>query len=289
MQNTARSLTGTQPEASKKLRDAIGNLQQEEIKTRMQASADMLRRGMGAYAIMREAPITQGLNQLKDDVRNAQQAMGKGGDKQNQAEQALAQADKLKQDMERLAQQAQQQNGQGQRGGQQQGKGQQGGQQQGQQGQQGQQAGPQPGQGQQGGQQAGGQQGGQQQGGNQPGEMTTAGGPGGSAGPNGGAWNDAVRDFNRLQNQLRDNPELSRQLRDLYGRFLGTDPRRFQADPKVLEQRINDFLGDMEGIELALRKNVDGAGGNPRTATPQQVPPGYANAVAEYFRRLSKQ
>jgi hypothetical protein len=45
----------------------------------------------------------------------------------------------------------------------------------------------------------------------------------------------------------------------------------------------------MAGIELALRKAADGAGGNPRTETPQQVPPGYANAVAEYFRRLSKQ
>ena len=78
-------------------------------------------------------------------------------------------------------------------------------------------------------------------------------------------------------------------MRDLQGRFLGTDPRRFNGDPQVLEKRINDFLGDMAGIELALRKSVDGAGGNPRTETPQQVPPGYANAIAEYFRRLSKQ
>src|SRR6201999_1124561 len=103
--------------------------------------------------------ITQGLNQLKDDVKGAQQAMGKGGDKgQQQAEQALAQAEKLRQDMERLAQ------GQGQRGqqGKQPGQGQQAGQ-QGQQGQQGQgqQAGQ---QGQQGQGQGQGQQGGQQQG-----------------------------------------------------------------------------------------------------------------------------
>jgi hypothetical protein len=127
--------------------------------------------------------------------------------------------------------------------------------------------------------------------------MANNGGPGGSFGPNGpgggdwtgAAWNDAVRDFNRLQNQVRDNPEIARQLRDLQGRFLGTDPRRFQSDPQLLEQRINAFLGDMAAIELALRKNADAGGGNPRTETPQQVPPGYANAVAEYFRRLSKQ
>jgi hypothetical protein len=127
--------------------------------------------------------------------------------------------------------------------------------------------------------------------------MANNGGPGGSFGPNGpggadwtgAAWNDAQRDFNRLQNQVRDNPDLARQLRDLQNRFLGTDPRRFQGDPEVLAKRINDFLGDMAGIELALRKSADGAGGNPRTETPQQVPPGYANAVAEYFRRLSKQ
>jgi hypothetical protein len=44
----------------------------------------------------------------------------------------------------------------------------------------------------------------------------------------------------------------------------------------------------MEQVELALRRNADAGAGNPHMETPQQVPPGYANAVAEYFRRLSK-
>jgi hypothetical protein len=302
MQSAARSLAGTQPEASRKLRDAVGNLQQEEIKTRMTNTANSLRRGMGNYAIMSEAPVTQGLDQLKDDIRKAQAAMGQGGDQkgQQEAQQALAQAEKLRQDMERLARDGRQQ---GQQPGGQQPGGQQPGQQPG-----GQQPGQQPGQqsaspggqqpgGQQPGQQPGGQQpGGQQGGGNQPGQQANdnqqrgGGGPGGGGGPTnqGGDWNGALRDFNRLQNSVRDNPELSRQLRDLYGRFLGTDPRRFQNDPQLLEKRINDFLGEMEGFELALRRNADAGGGNPRIETPQQVPPGYANAVAEYFRRLSK-
>ena len=83
-------------------------------------------------------------------------------------------------------------------------------------------------------------------------------------------------------------PNYHGRPRDLQGRFLGIDPRKYANDPGLLEKRINDFLGDMAQVELALRRNADAGGGSPHMETPQQVPPGYANAVAEYFRRLSK-
>ena len=47
-------------------------------------------------------------------------------------------------------------------------------------------------------------------------------------------------------------------------------------------------LAQVEQIELMLRRKVDGQEGSVRSATPQAVPPGYSNAVAEYFRKLSK-
>jgi hypothetical protein len=60
---------------AKQLRDAAGSAQQNEIANRMQQSEELIRQGMGSYALMRQAPITQGLNTLKDDLKNAQQAL----------------------------------------------------------------------------------------------------------------------------------------------------------------------------------------------------------------------
>ena len=58
----------------------------------------------------------------------------------------------------------------------------------------------------------------------------------------------------------------------------------------LLDDRIkNQLLGEIEQIELQLRRLVeDKQGGNVRSGASQPVPPGYANAVAEYFRKLSK-
>jgi hypothetical protein len=219
MQAAVRDLQNSQRKAATKMRDALGEMQQAEISRDMQRNADWIRRGMGGYAVMSEATITQGLSELRDQLKQVQQAMGPGkdGDKNGQgdklAEDALGQVEKLRQQLEQMR--AARAGNQGQRGGQQgqQGQpgqqGQQGGQQSGQQGQ-GQQGGQQGQQGQQaggqqgGGQQGGGQQGGGQQGGGQQANGNQAGGdqagPRGGQNPNGGgggatygsggAWNN---------------------------------------------------------------------------------------------------
>ena len=329
MQQAARNLQQSQPDVSKKLRDALGAMQQEELASRMKLSQDYLRRGLAPYAVMREAPVTQGMNDLRDSLRRAEEALNKNkqqpgaaGDDKN-LQQAIAEAERLRQQIEQMAranqngreqqgqqqrlsrdgqQNGQQQNGQ-QQGGQQQGGQQQGGQQQGGQQQGGQQQGGQ----QQGGQQAGGQQqGGQQPGGQQQGGGNANGGArggtfnGGSWGPYGGygqvgpdwndrAYSDAVRDLSRLQQAARDNPEIARQLQDFARQLQNIAPNRFPGDPELLQKIMNQMLGDMEQVELSLRRKADGTSGNPHVPTPQNVPQGYANAVAEYFKRLSKE
>ena len=50
-----------------------------EIQRDMQRNADWIRRGMGGYAVMSEATITQGLNELRDQLKQVQQAMSKDG------------------------------------------------------------------------------------------------------------------------------------------------------------------------------------------------------------------
>ncbi|MCU1258425.1 MAG: hypothetical protein JWO80_1310 [Bryobacterales bacterium] len=295
MQKAARDLAQSQPEVSRKLRDALGEMQQMDLQTSMNWSAEAIRRGMGAYAVMREAPVTQALNQTREQIRQAQEAFDKnkggaaGGDQKMQD--ALAQAERLRQEIEQIARAGkngqQQQQPNGQHPGQQSARGQ----------QQGNQPGNQPGgqqqSGQQQGNQQGGQQGGQQPGQDQQGSYSPNGGGGPTWGGGGrtaeGAYSDAMRDIARLQQAVRDNPDLSRQLRDLSGTLRGVNVRAYANNPDLLDKVIGQVLGSAEQIELELRRKVEAGNSSPHAATPQPVPPGYANAVAEYYRRLSKQ
>jgi hypothetical protein len=76
-------------------------------------------------------------------------------------------------------------------------------------------------------------------------------------------------------------------LQALGNELRGMNPRQNQNNPELLQRLIAQVLGDAQQIELTLRRKTDTAS-NPRATTPQTVPPGYNNAVAEYFRRLSK-
>ena len=105
VQRASRDLAGTERAASNKLREALGAMQQDELGTRMRRSAEAIRRGLGPYAVMREPVVTQGVNRFRDQLREAEQAMGKGpqqgGDPR--LEQALAQAERLRRQLEQAA------------------------------------------------------------------------------------------------------------------------------------------------------------------------------------------
>jgi hypothetical protein len=336
-------LASTQPKASGKLREALGQMQQQELPRDMERNGEYIRRGLGEYAVLSESMITQGLNNLRDQLKGVQQAMtdgkdgkgGKGGgasDKEDKAvEQALGQVEKLRQQLEQLQRQAQQgQNGQrGQNG--QQGQGQQqGGQQQGGQQQGGQQAGGQQGGQQQGGQQGGGQQGGgnqaggNNQGGYQTGTLSRNGQPQ-QGGPNGGAYGNRIgnvwgpygglgtndpnlyaggyvdpRGFERnykdtleqlqaLQGQLQSDPNTARDLQALVREMQRLNPFSYANDPELSSRIQAAMIADVQQVELELRRKVDEAGGGSiRSAGNETPPPGYADKVADYFKRLSK-
>ena len=67
------------------------------------------------------------------------------------------------------------------------------------------------------------------------------------------------------------------------------DPRHFADDP-LLSQRIQAALAGAEQVEMELRRMVDesGSGGSVRSPAGERVPQGYQDAVADYFRKLSK-
>jgi hypothetical protein len=92
-----------------------------------------------------------------------------------------------------------------------------------------------------------------------------------------------------LQPQLRDDPAIARDLQSLIRDMQRLNPSTFSNDP-LLAQRIHGAVfSGIEQVELELRRKVDDAGGGGvRSQGGEPVPQGYVDAVAEYFRRLSK-
>ena len=248
------------------------------------------------------AQVEQLRQQVAELTRQQQQQGGQqqGGQKQGQGQQG--QQGQQKGDQPGQGQQ-------GQKGGQQGGQGQQQGQGQGQQA--GNQQGQQPGQGQQAGQ---GQQPGQQGGGRgQEGRPNEMRGGGGSSPyrdngaintgqnqpnlPNAGEvrsvernFSQSLRDLESMRGKLGGNEQDQAEIKKLLQEMAALDPNKFKGNPAMVEQMRSQLLPVLEQLELKLRRDLEGKEGanEARSATPDRVPSGYADQVAEYFRKLSK-
>ena len=114
--------------------------------------------------------------------------------------------------------------------------------------------------------------------------------------PNGGpgslqdlqtTWRDTTQSLQQLQQQMRDDPGTARDIQSLV-----RDLRNFGAlagsNDSLLGERIRSMLGSLEQVEMELRRKVDDTGGGSvRSPGSEEVPQGYQNAVADYFRKLS--
>ena len=303
LQDTARELaTNKQNSASSKLREALGDMQQSDLRSRIQRGADWMRRGVDPNASGTEPEITAGMQRLEKEVRDAQQAMGAGPQQENDSQQgletALNRVERLRSQMDSLTR-----NGQGRQQGQQgngQGQGQ-GGQQAGQQGQGGQAAGgPVGGPGARlgdgvygGGYRDGNPGGGRYYGGFDTGNNTPPGGPpvqpDNSPIPPQRAYQDSLRDLDQLRQAVREDPEMAREVQDLIREMQRLDPSRFPGNPALVEQLHAQVLASVDKLELQLRRQLDDKqSGQVRSGDSQPVPAGYEDSVAEYYRRLSK-
>jgi hypothetical protein len=298
MQNSTRDLMGTQRQAATRLREALSEVQQQEVAREMERNAGWIRRGRGEYAALSEAQATAGLNQLRDQLHQVEQALDKGnqarpGRDDQGVEQALGQVEQLRRQMEQLQSQL------ANRGGQQAG-----GQPSGQAGTQGQ-----PGRPGQQGQQSGAPQGAPDSAGG--GQANNSGryadGPGGNRDPNaprqaGGrietplrpedlerTYRGAFESLGRVEQQLRDDPATARDIQSLMRDLRNFDPRHSTDDP-LLSQRIQAALAGAEQVEMELRRKLEesSGGGSVRSPAGERVPQGYQDAVADYFRKLSK-
>jgi len=228
MQRAARGMAATDRETANKLRQALAELQQDEIAGRMKWSAEAIRRGLAMYAVMREAITTQALDNLRQQLQEAERGMQQGqqagrqpGQQEGGLERALAETQRLRERME------------------------------------------------------------------------GRGGTGGGEAPRTDperlerALREGVRGLERLQGSLEGYPEMAGEIGGTLGRVRRVDPKRFPGNPQLLENLHAQVLRQVADVELELRRKLD-QGGEVRTTAGEPAPPGYGDAVAEYFRRLSR-
>jgi len=67
------------------------------------------------------------------------------------------------------------------------------------------------------------------------------------------------------------------------------NPNKWGNNAQLSEVINGQVLTAIDQVELLLRRKLDANDGSVRSASPRNIPPGYANAVAEYNKRLSKQ
>lgn len=316
MRDAARDLASTQRGAASKLRDALGNLDQEDLQTRIQRSADWLRHGIAPNSLSTEPQIATDLQRFSDQVRQAQQALGPGQQPQD-SQSAIDRLERLRNQMATITRDMGAAGDAGRRGGSQNRRGQAGQfAQNGQPGQSGQDtgrisrngtpdggAGGGPASGEVGDDYTRGDgdryRGGPQRGGNNNWWIDTGNNsnlpqpvaPDNSPLPPDPerSYQQSLNGLNELRQSVENDPETARELQELIREMQALDPKRFPGNPALFEQLHTQVLNDVDKLELQLRRKLDDKqSGQIRSSNPMPMPSGYQDAVADYFRRLSK-
>jgi hypothetical protein len=101
-------------------------------------------------------------------------------------------------------------------------------------------------------------------------------------------YRDTMQSLQQLQGQLRDDPNMARDVQGLMRDLRELNPFGGGNDP-LLAERIGAALAGVEQVEMELRRKVEEVnGGSVRSSGGEKVPPGYADKVAEYYRKLGK-
>jgi hypothetical protein len=102
-------------------------------------------------------------------------------------------------------------------------------------------------------------------------------------------FRQGLSELNQLHHLAQNDPAALKEIQDLERAMQRLDPRRFPGNPALVEQLHTEVLSGVDKLELQLRHDTDGqTAGQVRTAKEPSIPPGYEEAVAEYYRRLSK-
>jgi hypothetical protein len=282
LQGESSNLRSDHPDAARKLRQALSDAEQEELALRIQKNGEWLRQGYGSQTWPMQDSVTAGLDRLNQQMRDAEQSVKNspaGGGNDAKMAEALQQVRSLREQLERQSDRSSEgksQNG-SDSGSPSQGRGNNGRQQT---------ASASP--GSQGGQsgQNGQAQSGQESG--SPGQPRNGYAPNGSPGTpaiGGRGSEDAVSQLQRLRNGVgRGDRELDRYLNDAIGSL-----RNQLGQSGLLEARVNNnAVVSLERLEVELLRRVGEPQATARVGAPESAPEKYRDAVAEYFKRLSK-
>jgi hypothetical protein len=103
-------------------------------------------------------------------------------------------------------------------------------------------------------------------------------------------YQDAMRQLNDLRQAFRDEPATLGDIQGLIREMQRLDPSRFPGNPALVEQLHTQVLASVDRLELQLRRQAEGEQpGQVRSGDSLPRPQGYEDAVAEYFRRLSRE
>lgn len=103
------------------------------------------------------------------------------------------------------------------------------------------------------------------------------------------AYWEGISSLRNLRQAVRqDSPEMASDLQALIREMEQLDPSRFPGNPALVERLATQVLPSLEQVELMLRREVEDGSGQVRSGLTSPVPPGYAEQVAEYFRKLSE-
>ncbi|MGA9884335.1 MAG: hypothetical protein WBQ34_11515, partial [Candidatus Acidiferrales bacterium] len=100
-------------------------------------------------------------------------------------------------------------------------------------------------------------------------------------------FQQTVGTLDQLGQDVQSDPEVAREVKQLEQEMQRLDPRRFPGNPALLEQLHGQVLSEVDNLELQLRRKSDDQQSQIHSSAPMTVPPGYQDAVADYFRRLS--
>lgn len=249
VQQQAQTMSGQQPDVSRKLQKALSDAEEKELALRLQKNSEWLARGYGSETWPLEDSITAGLGQFSSQLADARNALNKSNTGTREGDdklaRALAQVQSLREQLERQAQGRQQSGAQRGQGA--------------EQGSQSQQA--------------------------QRGDLTNNGQLGGGRPTIGGpGTRDAIDELSALRSQLGRNDHLNRYVDNAIGSL-----RQMYGQKGLLDARIHqNAVASLERLEIELTRRVDQEqAGGARTGAPETASEKYRDAVAAYFRRLS--
>ena len=103
-------------------------------------------------------------------------------------------------------------------------------------------------------------------------------------------YRNTLQSLRQLEQQAQADPNMLKDIQTLMRDLQRLDPYTYANDPLLAERIHAALMSGVEQVEMELRRKVDETTGNGSVRSPggETVPQGYADAVAEYFRKLSK-